>query len=298
MFEWTTSTILFASAVGAFVGFVSGIFGVGGGFLLVPILNAVLGVPMPIAVGSAACYSLGPATTAMLARKPGAGYFEMTMILGGGLLAGVMSGSWAVGYFGDASAIHLAGASIPAAEFWVLSCYLVLMLVIAGGSLWDVLRSGKGTIQRRGLLAFAPVPPIARIPDLRPSVYSIPLLALTGLIVGFLSGFLGMSGGLILVPASIYLLGMRAQDATTLTVVMVWVVALQSTFMHAYHVHVHLRLTLSLLICGTIGAAIGSQAGLRLTGRKLKTLFGSLVLLAAAIVAIRLVWLIMGARQH
>lgn len=291
MFEWTTSTILFASAVGAFVGFVSGMFGVGGGFLLVPILNAALGVPMPIAVGSAACYSLGPATTAMLARKPGAGYFEMTMILGGGLLAGVISGSWAVGYFGSADPIQVGDSLIPAAELWVLSCYFVLMLVIAGGSLWDALRSGKNPIQRRGLLAFAPVPPMARIPDLRPSVYSIPLLAITGLVVGFLSGFLGMSGGLILVPASIYLLGMRAQDATTLTVVMVWVVALQSTFMHAYHVHVHLRLTVSLLICGTIGAAIGSQSGLRLSGRRLKALFGSLVLLGAGIVALRLIWL-------
>ena len=88
MFEWNPSTIFVASAVGGAVGFLSGLFGVGGGFLLVPILNAVLGVPMSIAVGSTACYTLGPATTAMLVRKPRTGFLELPLILSGGLFVG------------------------------------------------------------------------------------------------------------------------------------------------------------------------------------------------------------------
>ena len=87
MFEWTLTSVLIAASVGGAVGFLSGVFGVGGGFLLVPILNAALGIPMSIAVGSTACYTLGPATTAMLARRPVAGFLQLPVILSGGLFA-------------------------------------------------------------------------------------------------------------------------------------------------------------------------------------------------------------------
>ncbi len=130
------------------------------------------------------------------------------------------------------------------------------------------------------------MPPQAEIPEL--GRYSIALLAWTGLAVGFLSGFLGMSGGLVLVPAAIYLLGLRVRDATTVTIVIVWLVSLQSTLMHALHSNVQLPLVFALLICGTIGAQVGSEIGKRARGRRLKTGFGLLVLVAAGIVFAKL----------
>ncbi|APZ91456.1 Sulfite exporter TauE/SafE [Fuerstiella marisgermanici] len=292
MFEWTLTSILISAAVGSAVGFLSGVFGVGGGFLLVPILNAALGIPMSIAVGSTACYTLGPATTAMLARRPAAGFLQLPLILAGGLLAGVWCGTAALSSLKSAATVSLFGKQVPAVDLMVLSSYAVLMTGIAIMSFVDGLKKVHGpTVRRRGLLSFVPLPPIAVISDLRPSRYSIPLLAWTGLIVGFLSGFLGMSGGLVLVPAAIYLLGLRVHDATTMTIVIVWLVSLQSTFMHALHSHVELKLVVALLICGTIGANIGSQVGMRLQGRQLKLGFGTLVLVAAAIVFARL-WML------
>ncbi len=292
MFDWTLTSILLAASVGGAVGFLSGVFGVGGGFLLVPILNAALGIPMSIAVGSTACYTLGPATTAMLARRPEAGFIQLPLILAGGLFAGVWCGTTALANLKSAATILAFGKQVPAVDLMVLSSYAVLMTGIAAMSLADGIKKPQGgPVRRRGLLSFLPLPPIAVIPDLQPSRYSIPLLAWTGLIVGFLSGFLGMSGGLVLVPAAIYLLGLRVHDATTVTIVIVWLVSLQSTFMHALHANIELELVVSLLICGTIGANVGAQLGMRLKGRQLKLGFGVLVLVAAGIVFVKL-WLL------
>lgn len=286
--DWNLTSVIVASVVAGSVGFLSGIFGVGGGFLLVPVLNAFLGVPMPIAVGSTACYTLGPATTAMLARKPRSGFIELPLILSGGLLAGVVCGGSALSRLKSVGMVAVMGKDISAVDLTILLSYLLLMSAIAAISLRDGLRGSSSTFSRRGLLAFVPVPPMAVIPDLRPAVHSIPLLSATGLMVGFLSGFLGMSGGLVLVPAAIYLLGLRTHDATTITIVIVWLVSIQSTFMHALYSNIHLELVTVLLISGAIGAGIGSQVGMKLKGRQLKTGFGLLVLLAAGIVATRL----------
>ncbi|MDG1895327.1 MAG: TSUP family transporter [Fuerstiella sp.] len=289
MFEWNPSTIFVASAVGGAVGFLSGLFGVGGGFLLVPILNAVLGVPMSIAVGSTACYTLGPATTAMLARKPQSGFLELPLILSGGLFVGVWTGMRVLAWLQDSSTMMVLGRALPAVDLMVLLSYSVLMIGIAAMSLLDAFRPQPATgVRRRGILTSMALPPVADIPDLRPGTYSIPLLAWTGLIVGFLSGFLGMSGGLVLVPAAIYLLGLRVHDATTVTIVIVWLVSIQSTFMHTLHNNVSLHLVAALLLCGTIGANIGSQIGMRWHGSRLKLGFGLMVLVAAGIVVAKL----------
>ncbi len=289
MFEWNPSTIFVASAVGGAVGFLSGLFGVGGGFLLVPILNSLLGVPMSIAVGSTACYTLGPATTAMLARKPRSGFLELPLILGGGLFAGVWTGTRVLAWLQDTAAILVLDRALPAVDLIVLLSYAVLMIGIAVMSLMDAFSTQPASgVPRRGLLTSISLPPMAEIPDLRPGVYSIPLLAWTGLIVGFLSGFLGMSGGLVLVPAAVYLLGLRVHDATTVTIVIVWLVSIQSTFMHTLQNNVSLHLVAALLLCGTIGANIGSHVGMRWHGSRLKLGFGLMVLAAAAIVIAKL----------
>ena len=289
MLEWTFLDTLIAVVVGGGVGFLSGLFGVGGGFLLVPVINAVIGVPMSIAVGSTACFTLGPATTAMLARNPRAGFLELPFILCGGLFLGVWMGANAVARLENLGTVDLFSRSVPLLDLLILSAYAILMTVIAVTSLMDSYRTQDGQkVRRRGLLSTVRIPPIAVIPDLRPSVYSIPLLAFTGLVIGFLSGFLGMSGGLVLVPAAIYLLGLRPRDAATITIVTVWLVSLQSTFMHAQLSNVRLELVGSLLVSGTIGAQLGARLGMKASAARLKLGFGVLVSASAAIVFAKL----------
>lgn len=277
--------MIFASLIGGVVGFLSGMFGVGGGFLLVPVLNAVLGIPMQIAVGSTACYTLGPATVSMLSRRPRSGFIELPLILSGGLFVGVWGGAKAISLMATGTMITLFGRSVPAVDLLVLTSYAGLMIAIATMSLVDSRRSASiSPVPRRGLISAVQLRPMAKIPDLRPGIYSIPLLAWMGLCVGLVSGFLGMSGGLLLVPASIYLLGLRVRDAATVTITIVWLVSLQSTLMHAMYGNVQRSLVVALLVCGTIGAGIGTQFGEKLKGSQLNFGFGLLVATSAAIV--------------
>ncbi len=85
--------LLLVALVGAVVGFISGVFGVGGGFLIVPLLNIGLGLPMQIAVGSAACQVLGPATTCLLARRLTIEDLRLPAMIFGGLSVGVLTGA-------------------------------------------------------------------------------------------------------------------------------------------------------------------------------------------------------------
>jgi uncharacterized membrane protein YfcA len=292
MFDWPVTSLIIAFCVGGVVGFLSGLFGVGGGFLLVPFLNAALGIPMTFAVGSTACYTIGPATAALLAKKPSIGYIQLPLILAGGLFVGVWAGAHSLDSLQVMETITLFGRSLPAVDLMVLSSYAVLMTGISAASLWDALSSGTSQgVRRRGLFAQVRLRPVTDIPDLRPSQHSIPLLAWTGVAVGFLSGFLGMSGGLVLVPAAVYLLGLRVHAATTITIVVVWIVSVQSTILHALHGNVQLPLVGALLLSGTIGASVGAQVGSKLPASRLKLGFGLLVLVSAGIVFVKL-WIL------
>jgi len=282
------STLILSAIAGGLVGVLSGLFGVGGGFLVVPLLNTVLGIPLPMAVGSATCYTLGPATTALLARRPTLGFAELPLILGGGLFAGVFTGTSALSALQSAGAVLVFGRSLPAVDLALLSCYSILMTGIAFVSIRTALLPQQFSDRPPGIVSRWRVRPMANIPDLTPSEYSIPLLALLGFGVGCLSGFLGMSGGLVLIPATVFLLGLKVRDATTVTVVIVWLASCQACVLHALHGRVNLWLTVALLLTGPIGARLGAEFGMRLQGRQLRLGFGLMVLCAAAIVWVRL----------
>jgi len=289
MDEIPASTLILSAIAGGLVGILSGLFGVGGGFLLVPLLNTILGIPLPMAVGSATCYTLGPATTALLARRPTSGLTELPLILAGGLFAGVFTGTSTLSILQSTGDLVMFGRKIPAVDLVVLSSYSVLMTGIAFASITSALRPRKAvSASSAAILSRWRVRPMAVIPGLTPSEYSIPLLALLGFGVGCLSGFLGMSGGLVLIPATVYLLGLKVRDATTVTVVIVWLAACQACVMHSLQGRVNLWLTASLLVTGPIGARLGAEFGMRLPGRRLRLGFGLMVLCAAMIVWVRL----------
>lgn len=292
--DWTLLSFILTLAVGGTVGFLSGLFGVGGGFLLVPILNVLLGVPMSLSVGSTACYTLGPATVAVMARRPFGGFLQLPLIISGGLLAGVYLGANFLNALSDWEGFVIADRRVPADDLLVLLSYAVLMFAICILTFRDGLKRTKLSQRRAGLFSYWLLPPVAVIEDLSPSQHSIPLVAWTGVFIGFLSGFLGMSGGLVLIPACIYLLGLRVHEAGTATIVIVWLVSAQSTVLHAYHDHINLPLVVSLLISGTIGAAVGAQFADGRSASQLKMGFGTLVLVAALIVLTRLCILVYG----
>ncbi|MGH7199910.1 MAG: sulfite exporter TauE/SafE family protein [Planctomycetaceae bacterium] len=281
--------LAFAALAGGTIGFLTGMFGAGGAFLLVPVLNIALGIEMDLAVGSVACYILGPATTSLLARRIRLHHTRLPLTIAGGLLAGVLAGAWLLESIQQEGTLSVAGTAVPAADLVVLLCYLGLLSSLGVFLIWE---AHRGTQVPRGRLAGVRLPPRARFPEFGGRPLSIPVLAWFGLAVGFLSGLLGMGGGLILLPAMVYLLGMRTQQAVIGSMLIVWLVSLMSTLTHAWHENIDLMLVAVLLLGGTIGARLGTDAGTRLAGRQLRQYFGWLVLAAAVLVLLRLIGLI------
>ena len=272
---------------GGGVGFLSGVFGVGGGFLLVPVLTILLGIPVELAVGAGACQVLGPATTSLLARRIGWQHLKLPLIVAGGLFVGVFVGAGVLEDTKSAAQIVLPGGPVPMSEFVVLVTYLVLLLAVGLFAMWEARRFRQSKPIKRGWIAGWRLQPLAILPEAEGCVLSIPILAWFGLGVGFLSGLLGMSGGLILLPGLIYLLGLRTHQAVVGSMVIVWIVAAQATVIHAWHDNIDLTLVAALLFGGTAGARLGAEFGERLGACQLRQRFGWMALGAAALIAFR-----------
>ena len=285
-------TLLPALCAGAGVGFLSGMFGVGGGFLIVPVLNLVLRVDMELAVGTGACQVLGPATTSLLARRIDLRNIRLPLTIGGGLLVGVFSGAHVLELARQRGTIVLSRREVDAVELMVLSAYFALLLGIGCFAFWESRREQSGRPRGRGLFANWRIPPYGEFAEFDGQPVSIVVLAWFGLAVGFVSGLLGMSGGLILMPGLIYLLGMKTQNAVASSLVIVWMVSFQGTIAHAWHGNINLPLVVALLIGGTIGARIGSEVGIKLGGRNLRRRFSLMLLITAALIGMSLLRLI------
>ncbi len=244
---------LLISLTGGAIGFLAGMFGVGGGFLLVPILNIVLGIPMELAVGSSACQILGPATTSLLARKIKVRDLAFPLVITGGLFLGVITGTSILEKAKQSATIQLNGQPIIVADL---------------------------------------IPPVATFPNLFEGSLSIPVIAWFGLGLGLISGLLGISGGILLLPMLIFGLGIPTHRAITCSLVIVWIVAFQSTIAHALHGNVSIEIVIALLLGGTIGARLGSDLNSRLKGLQLRQQFGWLLLSVALMIGIRLIYML------
>lgn len=281
------------SSAGGLVGFLSGMFGVGGGFLLVPILNIVLGIPMELAVGASACQVLGPATTSLLARKFKVRDLFFPLVISGGLLVGVITGTGVLERSKELAAISFNGKTIIVADLVVLIFYFLMLIGLGVLSLRSANRSDD-ELSRAFFRTHFQIPPLTRFPVLFDGTLSIPLVAWFGLGLGFVSGLLGISGGILLLPTLILGLGITTHRAISCSLVIVWIVAFQSTIAHAWHENISIIIVIALLFGGTIGARLGSDLNARLKGLQLRKQFGWLLLSVALMIGARLVFLLAG----
>lgn len=269
-------SLLTAVVFGCGIGVISGLFGLGGGFLIVPVLSAIYGFRVAL-IGTASCQALGQATTGLLTRRVDWHHLQLPLTISGGLMMGV--------WFGADLLPESDGTGELAGRNLVLGTYSALLTIVGVFALWDVYRTRQGRPLPRGWLVTWSLPPYATFPQLRPSRMSIIVLAWFGLVVGFLAGMLGLSAGMIMLPGLIYLIGLRTHQAVAVTLVTVWIVAGQATLIHALNdpPRIDLALAVALLAGGTIGAAIGTRLSEKLGGQSLRNGFGWLLLGTAAL---------------
>ncbi len=284
----------YAVIVGGGVGFISGLFGVGGGFLIVPLLNILLKVPMELAVGAGSCQVLGPATTSILARRINKKQLQLPLIIAGGLFAGVLLGASTLELAKTGGKVTLFQKEILLTELIVLSTYFVLLLSVGLFAVRESMQAAGANVEWQGFFSRWLIPPCVNLPEFENVPVSIVVIAWFGLGTGFVSGLLGMSGGLVLLPGLIYLLGIKTERAIVASILMVWMVSFQGTIVHAWHGNINLWLVAALLLGGTLGARIGTEISIQISGRKLRQGFGGLLLLTSLVIAgrlLKLLWL-------
>lgn len=263
--------------IGFGVGWLSGLFGVGGGFLLTPAL-LLLGIPAPVAVASGANQVLGASTSGMIAqsRRGNVDWVMGAVLVAGGLLGSVI---------GIQLFALLRGAGLVDA---VVSIFYVVVLGSVGSlmvmeSLRAILRrSTQAPARLHQHFWMHGLPFKLRFRKSRLFISVIPPL-LVGAGIGLLSAIMGVGGGFMLVPAMIYLLGIPTAVVIGTSLFQVVCVTSAVTIMSAWQLgSVDIVLTLLLLGGGVAGAQFGAQMGGRLRGEETRALLGMLVLSVAA----------------
>ena len=280
--------IAFIVALGGMVGVLSGMFGVGGGFLTTPLL-IFYGIPPTVAAASAATQVTGSSVSGVIAhlRRDG-----VDMRMGGVLVAGGVIGSVLGAWFFEW--LTARGQIDTVINF----LYLVMLGTIGGMMLKESLATVRA--QRGGMAMPAAKrrhhPLVAALPlrwrFYKSGLYISPLAPLLlGVATGMLTILLGVGGGFIMVPAMLYLLGMGAQVVVGTSLFQILFTTIAATMVHSVTTRaVDIVLALLLLVGGVIGAQLGARLAMRFDAARLRLGLAIIVLLVALRMALGLVW--------
>lgn len=266
-------------AMGLAVGVLSGLFGIGGGFIVTPLL-IFLGVPAPIAVGTGAAQVAASSVSGAVSHWTRRTIdFKMAWVL---LFGGVFGSTFGV-------AMQRWLKAIGQLELFIASIYVVLLGTI--GTLMliesiEALRRSKaakaaGTMTSRGSSHhnwIQKMPLKMRFPTSKLYISAIPPIAL-GAFVGWLTAIMGVGGGFLMVPALIYLLRMPTRIVIGTSVFQIVFVTAYTTAMQAWQNYsVDLLLGVPLMIGGVIGAQYGVRLGQKMQAEQLRIFLALLVL--------------------
>jgi uncharacterized membrane protein YfcA len=261
--------------LGGAVGFLSGLFGVGGGFLMTPLL-IFIGIPPAVAVGTEANQIVASSVSGALAHwRRGNVDIKMGLVL---LSGGVLGSFVGVALFTFLRGIGQIDLVISLAYVAFLGTVGLLML---WESLRTILRRKRGGAERRKLHQHLWVHGLPfKMRFRRSKLYISALLPMAiGFLAGLLAAIMGVGGGFLMVPAMIYLLGMPTIVVIGTSLFQIVFVTANVTFLQAVNNQtVDVVLALLLLAGAVIGAQIGSRVGTKLQGEHLRGLLALMVL--------------------
>ena len=264
-------------AMGLAVGVLSGLFGIGGGFIVTPML-IFLGVPAPIAVGTGAAQVAASSVSGTVSNwmRQAIDFKMVAILLGGGMIGatlGVFMQRWL--------------KAIGQLELFISFVYVVLLGTIGTLMLIESIESlrrqratkGQPTASRTGHHNWIQKLPFkTRFPASKLYISSIPPVAI-GIAVGWLTAIMGVGGGFLLVPALIYLLRMPTRIVIGTSVCQIMFVTAYTTIMQSWQNNsVDLMLGLPLMVGGVIGAQYGVRLGQKMQAEQLRVFLALLVL--------------------
>ena len=272
--------------MGIAVGFVSGMFGIGGGFLMTPLL-IFIGITPAVAVASVSGHIAASSFSGALSywrRRAIDPALALVLLIGG--LTGTVAGVF----------LFTLLRSYGQLDLTIALSYVVLLSGVGGGMLWEsigaVIRARRGEapiLRRPGAHNWVHGLPL-KIRFKKSKIYLsvFPVLAI-GFFIGFVGAILGIGGGFILIPLLIYVLRVPTSTVIGTSMVMTLVTMAFAVVLHAVTNHlVDAVLALILMVGGVIGAQFGARAGQRIAGEQLRLLLGLLILAVGVRFAIEL----------
>jgi uncharacterized protein len=271
-----STNIFVLLGLGAAVGFLSGMFGVGGGFLMTPLL-IFLGVPPAVAVGTGTNLIVASSVSGMMAHwRRGNVDFRMGSLIFTGGVGGAWIGALLFRELREAGQIDL-----------VISLSYVVFLAIVGGlmgveSISALMRRQRKRRRKANLHTWIHGLPLkVRFRRSKLYVSAVPPV-LVGLLMGLLASFMGVGGGFVMVPVMIYVIGMPTAVVIGTSLLAIVVISAMSSFAHAFNNHnVDVVLALLLALGAVVGAQYGTKFGLRLRAEQLRGLLALMVLAVA-----------------
>ena len=279
--------IFLVLAMGLAVGFISGMFGIGGGFLMTPLLIFV-GISPAVAVASVASHIAASSCSGVISywRRRAVDLALGLMLLAGGIL-GTAVGVW----------LFTVLRGLGQLDLTIGISYVVLLSTVGGLMISESMRAilreqqGKPATPRRGGAHtwLHGLPLKMRFKRSKIYVSAIPVWMI-GFIIGFVGAVMGIGGGFLLVPMLIYFLRVPTTTVIGTSMVLTLVTMASATVMHAATNHlVDAVLALILMVGGVIGAQFGARAGQNMRGERLRLLLGLLVLAVGLRFAFQLV---------
>ncbi len=261
--------------LGGMIGFLSGLFGVGGGFMLTPLL-IFLGIPPTVAVASGANQVLGSSISGISShwRRRGVDFKMGAVLIVGGLIGS-----------GLGMVLFRLLRAMGDIDLTINLCYVILLgvlgtLMLVESSL-TIYRQAKGKYVRRKLHRHSWIhrlPFKVRFPRSRLYISALAPLVV-GCVTGVLSAIMGVGGGFIMVPAMIYLLEMPTSVVVGTSLLQIIFVTANVTVLQAVGTHsVDIMLALIMLMGGVFGAKAGAKLGLKLKADQLRFLLALMVL--------------------
>jgi uncharacterized membrane protein YfcA len=279
--------VLLILAMGAAVGFVSGMFGIGGGFLMTPLLIFV-GIAPAVSVASVASHIAASSFSGALSywRRRAIDPALASVLLTGGVV-GTALGVWAFTQLRNLGQLDLT----------ISLSYVILLTAVGSLMFWEglraLLRIRRGdpvNLRRSGSHSWVHGLPL-KMRFKRSKIYLsvIPVIAV-GLLIGFIGAVMGIGGSFILIPILIYWLRIPTSTVIGTSMVLTLVTMVIATLLHAVTNHlVDAVLALILMVGGVTGAQFGARAGQKIRGEHLRLLLGLLILAVGVRFAVELV---------
>ena len=273
--------------MGAAVGFVSGMFGIGGGFLMTPLL-IFIGIAPAVAVASVASHIAASSFSGAISywRRRAIDPALALVLLSGGIIGTTLR----------RLDLHAAAFARPARPHdRAVLCRAAD--AVGGLMFWEglraLLRARRGVMvpmRRSGSHGWIHGLPL-KMRFKRSKIYlSVIPIVVVGLIIGFIGAVMGIGGGFILIPIMIYLLRVPTSTVIGTSMVLTLVTMVFATMLHAVTNHlVDAVLALILMVGGVTGAQFGARAGQKIRGEHLRLLLGLLILAVGIRFAIELV---------